>query len=101
MKVLIAAPLHEKAFDVLKNAGFEVVYEEYPNEERLLELAKDVDAIIVRSKPKVTRKVIENAPNLKAIGRAGVGLDNIDLDAAKERGIEVVNSPGASSRSAG
>ncbi|AIF68541.1 2-hydroxyacid dehydrogenase [Palaeococcus pacificus DY20341] len=99
MKVLIAAPLHEKAFDVLKNAGFEVVYEEYPNEERLLELAKDVDAIIVRSKPKVTRKVIENAPNLKVIGRAGVGLDNIDLDAAKERGIEVVNSPGASSRS--
>ncbi|RLF78794.1 D-2-hydroxyacid dehydrogenase [Palaeococcus sp. (in: euryarchaeotes)] len=99
MRVLVAAPLHEKAIEVLKNAGFEVVYEEYPDEERLLELAKDVDAIIVRSKPKVTRKVIENAPNLKVIGRAGVGLDNIDLDAAKERSIEVVNSPGASSRS--
>lgn len=99
MRVLVAAPLHEKAFDVLKNAGLKVIYEEYPDEERLLELAKDVDAIIVRSKPKVTRKVIENAPKLRVIGRAGVGLDNIDLEAAKERGIEVVNSPGASSRS--
>ncbi|WP_148883825.1 hydroxyacid dehydrogenase [Thermococcus aciditolerans] len=99
MKVLVAAPLHEKAIDVLKNAGFEIVYEEYPDEARLLELVGDVEAIVVRSKPKVTRKVIEAAPKLKVIGRAGVGLDNIDLEAAKERGIKVVNSPGASSRS--
>lgn len=99
MKVLVAAPLHEKALEVLKNAGLEIVYEEYPDEDRLLELVRDADAIIVRSKPKVTRKVIEAAPKLKVIGRAGVGLDNIDLEAAKERGIKVVNSPGASSRS--
>ncbi len=99
MKVLVAAPLHEKAIGVLENAGFEVLYEEYPNEDRLVELVKDVEAIIVRSKPKVTRKVIEAAPKLKVIGRAGVGLDNIDLGVAKERGIKVVNSPGASSRS--
>ncbi len=99
VKVLVAAPLHEKAIDVLKNAGFEVLYEEYPDEGRLVELVGDVDAIIVRSKPKVTRKVIEAAPKLKVIGRAGVGLDNIDLEAAKAGGIKVVNSPGASSRS--
>ncbi|ASJ05807.1 hydroxyacid dehydrogenase [Thermococcus barossii] len=99
MKVLVAAPLHERAIEVLKNAGFEVIYEEYPDEEKLVELVGDVDAIIVRSKPKVTRRVIEAAPKLKVIGRAGVGLDNIDLEAAKERGIKVVNSPGASSRS--
>ena len=99
VKVLVAAPLHEKAIEVLEKAGFEVVYEEYPDEERLIELAKDVEAIIVRSKPKVTRRVIEAAPKLRVIGRAGVGLDNIDLDAAKERGIKVVNSPAASSRS--
>ncbi|WP_297523522.1 D-2-hydroxyacid dehydrogenase [Thermococcus sp.] len=99
MKVLVAAPLHERAIEVLKKAGFEVVYEEYPDEETLVELVKDVDAIIVRSKPKVTRRVIESAPKLKVIARAGVGLDNIDLDAAKERGIKVVNSPAASSRS--
>nr|WP_206204038.1 hydroxyacid dehydrogenase [Thermococcus sp. ES12] len=99
VKVLVAAPLHERAIEVLKNAGFEVIYEEYPDEEKLVELVGDVDAIIVRSKPRVTRKVIEAAPKLKVIGRAGVGLDNIDLEAAKERGIKVVNSPGASSRS--
>ncbi|ASJ09716.1 3-phosphoglycerate dehydrogenase [Thermococcus siculi] len=99
MKVLVAAPLHEKAIEVLKNAGFEVLYEEYPDEERLVQLVGDVEAIIVRSKPKVTRKVIEAAPKLRVIARAGVGLDNIDLEAAKERGIKVVNSPGASSRS--
>jgi len=99
MKVLVAAPLHEKAFEVLKGAGFEVVYSEYPDEEKLVELVGDVDALIVRSKPKVTGKVIEAALRLRVIGRAGVGLDNIDLDAAKKRGIKVVNSPGASSRS--
>jgi len=99
VKILVAAPLHEKAIEVLKNAGFEVVYEEYPDEERLIELVGDVEAIIVRSKPKVTRRVIDAAPKLKVIGRAGVGLDNIDLEAAKERGIKVVNSPAASSRS--
>jgi len=99
MKVLVAAPLHPKAIELLKREGFDVIYEEYPDEEKLIELAKDVDAIIVRSKPKVTRKVIEAAKRLKVIGRAGVGLDNIDLNAARERGIEVVNSPAASSRS--
>ncbi|AEC52884.1 phosphoglycerate dehydrogenase [Pyrococcus sp. NA2] len=99
MKVLVAAPLHEKAIQILKDAGLEVVYEEYPEEDRLVELVKDVEAIIVRSKPKVTRKVIENAPKLKVIARAGVGLDNIDVEAAKEKGIEVVNAPAASSRS--
>ncbi|WP_048146653.1 D-2-hydroxyacid dehydrogenase [Pyrococcus abyssi] len=99
MKVLVAAPLHEKAIQILKDAGLEVIYEEYPEEDRLVELVKDVEAIIVRSKPKVTRKVIESAPKLKVIARAGVGLDNIDVEAAKERGIEVVNAPAASSRS--
>lgn len=99
MKVLVAAPLHEKAIDVLKNAGLEVLYEEYPSQERLIELVGDVEAIIVRSKPKVTKEVIDAAPKLKVIGRAGVGLDNVDVAYAKEKGIEVVNSPGASSRS--
>lgn len=98
-KVLVAAPIHEKALNLLKENGFEVVYEEYPEEERLVEIVRDVDAIIVRSKPKVTRKVIEAAPKLKVIARAGVGLDNVDLKAAEERGIKVVNSPAASSRS--
>ncbi|NPA47545.1 MAG: 3-phosphoglycerate dehydrogenase [Thermococci archaeon] len=98
-KVLVAAPIHEKALELLRKNGFEVLYREYPDEDQLVELVRDVDAIIVRSKPKVTRRVIEAAPKLKVIARAGVGLDNVDLKAAEERGIKVVNSPAASSRS--
>ncbi|MCA6214449.1 MAG: D-3-phosphoglycerate dehydrogenase / 2-oxoglutarate reductase [Thermococcaceae archaeon] len=99
MKVLVASPLHEKAFEILKNAGLEVIYEEYPDQDKLKELVKDVSAIIVRSKPKVTKEIIDAAPNLKVIARAGVGLDNVDVEYAKSKGIEVVNAPAASSRS--
>lgn len=99
MKVLVAAPLHEKAIEILKNAGLEVVYEEYPDQEKLKELVKDVSAIIVRSKPKVTKEIIDAASSLKVIARAGVGLDNIDVEYAKSKGIEIVNAPAASSRS--
>ncbi|MCO6040755.1 D-2-hydroxyacid dehydrogenase [Thermococcus alcaliphilus] len=99
MKVLVAAPLHEKAIEILKNAGLDVVYEEYPDQEKLKELVKDVSAIIVRSKPKVTKEIIDAAPSLKVIARAGVGLDNIDVEYAKSKGIEIVNAPAASSRS--
>ncbi len=99
MKVLIAAPIHNKAIKMLKEAGFEVVVKEYPDESELIELIKDADALIVRSKPLVTRRVIEAAGKLKVIGRAGVGLDNIDLEAADERGITVYNAPDASTNS--
>ena len=99
MKVLIAAPIHDKAIKMLKEAGFEVVVKEYPDENELIGLIKDADALIVRSKPLVTRRVIEAAEKLKVIGRAGVGLDNIDIEAAKERGITVYNAPGAPTNS--
>ncbi len=99
VKVLVAAPLHEKALNLLRDAGFDVVYEEYPSEERLVELIRDADAIIVRSKPKITRRVIMTGEKLRIIARAGVGLDNIDLEAAEERGIKVVNAPAAPTRS--
>ncbi|WFO75260.1 hydroxyacid dehydrogenase [Desulfurococcaceae archaeon MEX13E-LK6-19] len=99
MKVLVAAPIHPEAIEKLKQEGFEVVYKEYPSEEELIELVKDVDALIVRSKPVVTKKVIDAAEKLKVIGRAGVGIDNIDVEAAKAKGIEVVNTPGAPTRS--
>ncbi len=99
VKVLVAAPLHPKAIEKLRSAGFEVIIKEYPSEDELVKLIKDVDAIIVRSKPRVTRRVIEAAEKLRVIGRAGVGIDNIDLEAAKEKGINVLNTPGAPSRS--
>ncbi len=99
VKVLVAAPLHPKAIEKLRSAGFEVIIKEYPSEDELVKLIKDADAIIVRSKPRVTRRVIEAAEKLRVIGRAGVGIDNIDLEAAKEKGITVLNTPGAPSRS--
>jgi D-3-phosphoglycerate dehydrogenase / 2-oxoglutarate reductase len=60
----------------------------------MIEAAKDAHAIIVRSGVKVTAKVIEAAKNLKAVGRAGVGVDNIDVPAASKRGVVVMNTPG-------
>jgi len=92
-KILIAAPIHEKAIELLRSNGFEVVYKEYPSEEELIKLIADVDAVVVRSKPLITRRVIEAGRRLKLIARAGVGLDNIDLNAAAEHGVKVVNSP--------
>jgi D-3-phosphoglycerate dehydrogenase len=99
VKVLVAAPIHERALEKLRSAGFEIVYEEYPSEDRLVELIRDVDAVIVRSKPVVSRRVIEAGEKLKVIARAGVGLDNIDLEAAEEKGIKVFNAPSAPTES--
>ncbi len=99
LKVLIAAPIHVRAIELFRKHGFDVVYSEYPSEDELLELIRGVDALVVRSKPVVSRRVIEAADKLRVIGRAGVGLDNIDVDAAKERGIAVFNVPSAPTRS--
>lgn len=64
--------------------------------ENLFDSLKDADALIVRSKTKVTPQVIEAGPKLKIIARAGVGLDNVDIKFAEEKGIKVINTPGAS-----
>jgi D-3-phosphoglycerate dehydrogenase len=62
-------------------------------EAELLPLVKDVEAMVVRSETKITRKVIEAAPKLRVVGRAGVGVDNVDVEAATQRGIVVMNTP--------
>lgn len=93
VKVLVAAKISDQALNLLREAGFEVIVEEEPSETELTKLIEDVDALIVRSKPVVSRRVIEASRKLKVIARAGVGLDNIDLDAAREKGIVVLNSP--------
>ncbi len=95
MKALVAAPLHKDALKLLQEAGFEVIYEEYPSEDKLLKLIEDVDVVFVRSKPLITAAVIDKGKKLKAIARAGVGLDNIDVKAAEERGIKVFSAPEA------
>ncbi len=96
IKVLVAAPIHERGLEILRREGFEVAYREYPSVRELMDLVKGFNALIVRSKPRVPREVILRADVLKVIGRAGVGVDNIDVEAARERGIEVLNVPEAS-----
>jgi D-3-phosphoglycerate dehydrogenase len=95
VKVLVASRIHEDGIKLLKSSGVEVTYVEEPPENELVDLIKGHHGLIVRSKPVVTRRVIEAADQLLVIARAGVGVDNIDVEAARERGIEVLNSPEA------
>jgi D-3-phosphoglycerate dehydrogenase / 2-oxoglutarate reductase len=95
MKILVSDGIHPLGEEILKNAGHDVIIQKYSPEE-LLENIKDYDAIMVRSATKVPKEVID-AGNLKCIARGGVGLDNIDVAYAKEKGIPVLNTPGASS----
>ena len=95
MKILVADRISPLGVEFLqKQDGFEVVEAYGLSPDEVVEQARDAYAIIVRSDTRVTREVMEAAPMLKAVGRAGVGVDNIDIDAATERGVIVMNTPG-------
>ena len=96
MKILASDGIVDAGAQLIKDNGYEIVIQKYTAEE-LLDVIAEFDAIIVRSATKVTKEVIDKGVNLKVIARAGVGLDNIDTNYAKEKGIPVVNTPGASS----
>ena len=97
MKIIISDPLPESAAELLRAEGWTVdARSGRPLEELLTDVA-DADGLIVRSATKVNRQLIEAAPRLRIVGRAGTGVDNVDLGAADERGILVVNAPGANS----
>ncbi len=97
MKVGICDAIAGEGVEILKQKGLEVVdLSELPKEE-LINHVEDLDALIVRSATKVRREMIDRAKNLKVIGRAGVGLDNIDVEYAKNKGIKVINTPRATS----
>jgi D-3-phosphoglycerate dehydrogenase len=83
---------------LLEQAGFTVDTETIP-QDKLIEALQHYDAITVRSATKVRKELIDQCPNLSLIGRGGVGMDNIDVDYAREKGIAVVNTPAASSHS--
>lgn len=97
MKVLISDPIAKEGVEILKNAGFETVEKHGLSPEELAKVIPEFHGIIVRSATKVTKEVIESAENLKVIGRAGIGLDNIDRETAKAKNIKVVNTPTATS----
>src|SRR5256885_9343226 len=95
MNVLICDPISPKGIDYFKQQpGLRVtVLEKRLGEAELLPIVSEVEAMVVRSETKITRKIIESAPKLKVVGRAGVGVDNVDVDAATQRGVVVMNTP--------
>lgn len=94
MKILVADKISSKGVAHLRaQPGFEVVEAYGSSPAKVLELVKDVHAIAVRSETKITREVFAAAPLLKVVGRAGVGVDNVDVEAATERGVVVMNTP--------
>lgn len=98
-KIILTDKLNEKAVEVLEEAGFEVkVAWDLPKDD-LPQIIGEYDAIIVRSATKVRGDLLEQAINLKVVGRAGVGLDNIDLETTMTRKIKVVNTPAATTNS--
>ena len=94
MKVLVSDALSEKGVEIMKKSGLEVDVKTKLSPDELLKVIPDYDGLVVRSATKVTEKVIEAARRLKVVGRAGSGLDNVDLAAATKRGIVVMNTPG-------
>ncbi|BFH74274.1 D-2-hydroxyacid dehydrogenase [Sulfurisphaera javensis] len=100
IKVLITDPIDEILIKSLKDKGVQVDYQPEISREELLKVIEDYDIIVVRSRTKVDREVIERGKKLKIIARAGIGLDNIDTEEAEKRKIRVVYAPGASTDSA-
>jgi D-3-phosphoglycerate dehydrogenase len=92
-RILVCDELNEAAMEVFRRRGLEPEVRTGLKQEELIKLVGDVDALIVRSATKITRPVIEAASALRVVGRAGIGVDNIDCEAATERGVVVMNTP--------
>lgn len=100
MKVLITNPIAQDGVEIFKAAGLDVEEKLGLKPEELLEAIKDADGLVIRSNTKVTQEVVDAADNLKVVGRAGTGLDNVDIPACNKRGIVVMNTPGGNTNSA-
>lgn len=98
-RVLVSDYIHEDGIQILKQKGLHVDIRTDITSEELQEIIGNYDVLIVRSRTKVRRDVIEKAKKLKIIARAGTGLDNIDVNVAREKGIKVINTPEGPSRS--
>ncbi|MHA2063347.1 MAG: D-2-hydroxyacid dehydrogenase [Candidatus Thorarchaeota archaeon] len=95
VRILVADPVAESAVTKMRDAGHDVVIRNSETDGPVEDQIKGFDCIVVRSATKVNKSVIDAADNLKLVVRAGVGLDNVDLDAAKEKGVKVLNTPEA------
>ncbi|HLB00476.1 MAG TPA: hydroxyacid dehydrogenase, partial [Bacteroidota bacterium] len=94
MKILIADEMDARALEVFSEEGFETVYRPEISAAELLGDVAEYDALIVRSRTKVSREVLRVGTRLKLVGRAGAGVDNIDVAEATRRGVIVMNTPG-------
>lgn len=100
MKVLANDGISKSGIKALEKGGFEVITTKVAQEQVINYINEHkVDVIIVRSATKVRQDVIDNCPSLKIIGRGGVGMDNIDVDYARSKGLHVINTPASSSES--
>ena len=97
MKIIIPDPLPASAITLLESEGWNVDAKDGRSQEELLRDVADADALIVRSATKVTQEIIDATSHLRVIGRAGTGVDNVDLASASKKGILVINAPGAKS----
>lgn len=94
MKILVSDALSEKGVEIFKKAkGIEVEVKTGLPPEELKAIIKDYDGLVIRSATKVTQEIIAAGDRLKVVGRAGIGLDNVDIPAASKRGIVVMNTP--------
>ena len=100
MKILANDGLTQSAIDALQAKGFEVITEKVP-QENLIQFINDnkIRTVLVRSATKVRKDIIDTCPSLVIIGRGGVGMDNIDVEYARSKGLHVINTPAASSES--
>ena len=98
MNVLVLAKIHPDGVALLREKC-DVEVKTGLSEEEIVQEIREFNAVIVRSKPAITQKIIDAGVNLRVIGRAGVGLDNVDVKYAESKGITVVNTPGASTES--
>lgn len=100
MKVLANDGIATSGVTALKNAGFEVLLTKVAQEQLINYINENnVDVLLVRSATKVRKDIIDACPSIKIVGRGGVGMDNIDVEYAKSKGIKVINTPAASSHS--
>ena len=94
MKILVSDPLSAEGIKILKERGFTVDEKTKLAPDELKKILDSYDALLVRSGTKVTAQMMDGCKNLKVIGRAGVGVDNVDVEAATKQGIVVMNTPG-------